>query len=310
MIVHPKVSWLRLLFTLRGSSIRRDWQRIAAATLLSVAVTWAGIHYELKSWSLTVTPFTVIGLALSIFLGFRNNACYDRFWEGRKLWGRLVNVSRSLTRQLLTMTEPSDATSTQAEFQKETVIRLTGYVFALKHHLRATDPYEDLHGRFSEEELQQVRSKHNIPLALQQIIAGRVERTWKDGGIHDWHMPVFEGSLTEITAIQGGCERILNTPVPFTYTVLIHRVVAFYCFALPFGIWNTVGVLSPLVVFLVSHAFFGLDVIGDEIEDPFGTDINDLPLDTISRTIEINLLDLLNEPDVPALPKPVDGVLN
>ncbi|MDA0588093.1 MAG: bestrophin family ion channel [Planctomycetota bacterium] len=309
MIVHPRVSWLRLLFTFRGSSLRRDWYRIAAATLLSVVVSWVGMRYDLKSWSLTVTPFTVIGLALSIFLGFRNNACYDRFWEGRKLWGQLVNVSRSLTRQLLTLTVSGSAESTQEEYQKQTVLRLAGYVYSLKHHLRTTDPTGDLQNRFSEAELQTVHDQHNIPLALLQIIARRIERTWKDGGLNDWNMQSVEGSLTEITAIQGGCERILNTPVPFTYTVLIHRVVAFYCFALPFGIWDTVGALSPLVVFLISHAFFGLDVIGDEIEDPFGTDINDLPLDTITRTIEINLLDLLDEPNVPDLPEPVDGVL-
>lgn len=310
MIVRTGGSWLQLLFTIRGSSVRRDWHRIAAATLLSVVVTWAGFQYDLKSWSLTVTPFTVIGLALSIFLGFRNNACYDRFWEGRKLWGKLVNVSRSLTRQLLTLTVPGSAESTQVEFQKQTILRLAGYVYSVKHHLRSTDPFEELQGRFSDEELQQVRGQQNTPLALLQIIAKRISQTWKDGGINDLNMPVLDASLTEIIAIQGGCERIRNTPVPFTYTVLIHRVVAFYCFALPFGIWDTVGVLSPLVVFLISHAFFGLDVIGDEIEDPFGTDINDLPLDTITRTIEINLLDLLNEPNVPDLPQPVDGVLN
>lgn len=309
MIVRPKVSWLRLLFTLRGSSLRRDWHRIAAATLLSIVVTWTGLHFELHSFSLTVTPFTVIGLALSIFLGFRNNACYDRFWEGRKLWGALVNVSRSLTRQLLTLTEANSEEETQAEFRRGTIIRLAGYVYALKHHLRITEPFEDLKGRFPDDEIERAREQHNIPLGLVQIIGERIRATWKAGGIHDWHMPVFEGSLTEITAIQGGCERIRNTPVPFTYTLLIHRVVAFYCFALPFGIWDTVGVLSPLVVFLISHAFFELDAIGDEIEDPFGLDMNDLPLDTISQTIEVNLLDLMDEPNVPDLPKPVDGVL-
>lgn len=309
MIVRPKVSWLRLLFTLRGSSLRRDWHRIAAATLLSVVVTWAGQHYELQKYSLTVTPFTVVGLALSIFLGFRNNACYDRFWEGRKLWGALVNVSRSLTRQLLLMTVPNSEEETQDKYQRGTILRLAAYVYSLKHHLRTSDPFEELQGRLPEEELDRLRKQHNVPLGIVQIMGERIRATWKAGGIHDWHMSIFEGSLTEITAIQGGCERIRSTPVPFTYTLLIHRVVAFYCFALPFGIWDSVGSLSPLVVFLISHAFFELDAIGDEIEDPFGLDMNDLPLDTISRTIETNLLDLLEDPNVPDLPQPVDGVL-
>jgi ion channel-forming bestrophin family protein len=122
-------------------------------------------------------------------------------------------------------------------------------------------------------------------------------------------MPVFEKSLTEMTTIQGGCERIDNTPVPFAYTTLIHRIVGFYALLLPFGIVNDVQWMTPLVVFMICHAFFGLDEIGDEIEEPFGIEPQDLPLAAISRTIEINLLQYLDEPDVPPMLEPVGRVL-
>ena len=109
--------------------------------------------------------------------------------------------------------------------------------------------------------------------------------------------------------MQGGCERIKNTPILFTYNVLIHRIVAGYCFAIPFGLVETLGVLTPVVVALIAYGFFGLDAIGDEVEQPFELDDNDLPLDAISRTIEINLLESIGEQDIPPPLQPVDGVL-
>ena len=106
-----------------------------------------------------------------------------------------------------------------------------------------------------------------------------------------------------------GHDRIKNTPIPFSYTVLIHRIVASYCMFLPFGIVDTMGIMTPVVVLLISHAFFGLDAIGDEIEEPFGIQPNDLPLFTISRNIEVNLLELLGDHDTPTRIAPKGGVL-
>lgn len=124
------------------------------------------------------------------------------------------------------------------------------------------------------------------------------------------HLPVLEGSLTEITGVQGGCERIKATPIPASYTVLIHRIVATYAFALPLGIVDTVHLWTPVVVLLIAYAFYGLDAIGDEIEDPFGRDPNDLPLSTLSRMIEVNLRQRLRESDVPELLRPQRGILD
>jgi putative membrane protein len=121
-------------------------------------------------------------------------------------------------------------------------------------------------------------------------------------------VPVFEASLSELTNIQGACERIKNTPIPFAYTVFIHRIVAAYCLFLPLGVVGDIHYMTPLVVLLISYAFFGLDELGDEIEDPFGTDLNDLPLAALSRAIEINLRQLIEEKEVPEFHQPIDGV--
>ena len=312
MIVKRELSWLKLLFSIRGSSLNVTWRRIVVFTLISILVTWIEIHYELdQRFSLTAEPFTMIGLALGIFLGFRNNAAYDRFWEGRKLWGQLVNTSRSFTRQVLTLIAPRDgqAPAGLREFQEDLIRRMIAYVHALRHHLRGSNPDEDLSRFLAAADIVKLHLHQNLPVAILQQMGERVRQAWDEGWISEYHLPILEQSLTSLTDIQGGCERIKNTPIPYAYTVLIHRLVAFYCFFLPFGIVKTVGPLTPIVTLLISHAFFGLDEIGDEIEDPFDTDPHALPLEAISRTIEINLLQAIDAGEVPEMLQPEQGVL-
>jgi len=189
------------------------------------------------------------------------------------------------------------------------VYRVIGFVHALRHHLRDSDPFQELASFLPPEELVSLRAARNVPLAILQTLGERSVWARRQGWVNDLLVPVMESSLTELTNLQSACERIKNTPIPFTYTVLSHRIVAFFCFFLPFGIVDTVGVFTPVVVFLVSHAFFGLDAIGEEVEDPFGLEPHNLPLTALSRTIEVNLRQLLGEDEVPPFLRPVDGVL-
>ena len=140
-----------------------------------------------------------------------------------------------------------------------------------------------------------------------QTLRGAHDRGW----IHAYHLPVLEGSLTELAGVQGGCERIKATPIPFSYNILLHRIVFVYCFFLPFGLVSIEGLgpFTPAVVLMVSYAFFGLDAVGDEIENPFGEDDNDLPLSAITRMIEVNLRQRMGEEELPPLKKPVKRVL-
>ncbi len=311
MIVKQNTPWLMMLFSIRGSDLRFTWRRIIAMTLISIFVTWFEIHYGLEQFSLTSEPFTMIGLALSIFLGFRNNAAYDRFWEGRKLWGRLVNTSRSFTRQVLTLICPKNQPVSPEirEFQEDLVDRMIAYVHAFRHHLRMTEPFEELRKYLTAGEVAALEHHVNVPIAILQDMGQRLRQAWDRGWITEYHLTIIEASLTDLTDIQGGCERIKNTPIPYAYTVLIHRLVAFYCFFLPFGIVKSVGPLTPVVVLLISHAFFGLDEIGDEIEDPFDTDPQALPLAALSRMIEINLLQAIDAEDIPEMLQPEHSIL-
>lgn len=322
MLILDRRSWLAQVFQLRGTTFAVTWKRVGVAFLVAEGVTYASSH--LQDWTPKLTPlaFSLIGLALSIFLGFRNNTSYDRFWEGRKLWGRMVNVSRTFTRQVLTLVGPrmvdeekNHALSADERVELEAIHRKlilaqAGYVHAFRHHLREEDALAELEGMVPPELLAELEPELNRPIAILQWMGDQLRALYDRGWIHPMHLPVLEDSLTEMTGVQGACERIKSTPIPGSYTVLMHRIVLLYCIGLPFGIVDQVGGWTPVVVTLVAYAFYGLEAVGTEIEDPFGKEPNDLPLSALSRMIEVNLRQRLGPDEaLPPLLKPENGVL-
>jgi putative membrane protein len=319
MYVPDGRSWIAIVFQLRGTALPRIWHRIAFVTATATLLTYVHERYPGSFVTLTTTPFLLIGVPLGVFLGFRNNTSYDRFWEGRKLWGSLVNTSRSFTRQVLTFIEakPEDggaepdagAMRAVSRLQREVVHETIAYVHAFRMALRDEPPFETLRTLLPSEVVDALRDERNVPIAILQRIGSRLQEARRRGWLDPLHAPLLEGSLTAFTDIQGGCERIKATPVPFSYTVFLHRIVAIYCFLLPFGIVDTIGPLTPVVVAFIAYAFFALDSIGGEIENPFGLDVNDLPLYQISRLIETNLRQRLGESALPEPVRPHEGIL-
>ena len=313
MIVDRQGSWLSLVLRYRGSVLPSIAPRVLVATGVAIFVSVVWPAWDLDRFSLTLAPFSLIGVALSIFLGFRNNTSYDRFWEGRKLWGRLVNASRTWARQVRTLVGPLDGDEGDelATLQRRLIERQIAYVHALRLHLRdrARDVATEATAGLDEGEPARLATSTNAPSALAHRTGLLVRAAYDAGRVHPMHLPVLEGTLTELLGIQGGCERIRATPIPFSYTVLTHRIVGLYCLALPFGVHDAAGDFTPAVVAMVAFAFYGLDAIGDQIEDPFGTDDNDLPLDYLSTMIEGNLREVLGD-ELPGLTQPKDGVLS
>lgn len=309
MIVKDKVAWPRLLFYFRGTSLERTWPRILVVTVVSVVVTYVELYYNIENYTLTTTPFTLIGIALGIFLGFRNNAAYDRFWEGRKLWGALVNTARTLARQAYSLIDGAHDDKALQQFREAFVRRVIAFVHAMRCHLRHEDPAAEIQKFLSAADCSAVLASTHRPLTILQQLGRDLAYARNQGWLHELNLPFIDAQLVELSNILGACERINNTPIPFTYSILIHRIVAVYCLFLPFGLVEISGVLTPIVVLFISYAFFELDAIGDEIENPFGKDPNDLPLSTISRTIEINLLELINSPEKPEPLKPKNNIL-
>ncbi|MGE5518126.1 MAG: bestrophin family protein [Bacteroidota bacterium] len=303
MIVRDRPSALQLFIIIRGSILPRIAGPLLATIGIAVAVTM--LHGQLFDTKITLTPipFSLIGLALAIFLGFRNSASYDRWWEGRRLWGDLLIRSRSLTRLWLNHVRP--AGDGEAERQ---IGRLIAFAYALKHALRGAG--EERAAAFqSDADLAAPAYAVNPPDHILRRFSATVAQAAAEGRVSAMMAAEMEETLTGLAAIQAGCERIRSTPLPFAYTLMLHRTAYLYCLMLPFGLVDSIGFATPLVVGLISYTFFGLDALGDEIEEPFGILPNDLPLDSLCRRLEIDLRAARGERDLPDAPKPVDFCL-
>jgi len=310
MIVRDRPSPLRLFLVMRGSVLPSIWKSLLFTTLLAVAVTLTGGMVKGHRLTLSAIPFTLMGLPLAIFLGFRNNAAYDRYWEGRKQWGDLIARSRNLARQCLGLVDvdaPLAAADPGAgDVRARMLRRAIGFAHALRHHLRKSDPQRDLAPWLAPGEWARVRLLPNLPQALMLEMGADLGRCLRERRIDPHLAPSLDATLTAMTGIAAACERIRGTPIPFSYTLLLHRTAYLYCVLLPFGLVDAIGDLTPVVTALVAYTFFGLDALGDEIEEPFGDSDHDLPLDAICRTIEIDLRAALGERELPPPLQPVD----
>ncbi|WP_126653546.1 bestrophin family protein [Chryseobacterium aureum] len=289
MIVRQRTNWLKMLFIWRGSVLKKIVAQLAIITLFSLAIYFfKGRIFDYKV-HLNPTIFTLIGLALAIFMGFCNSASYDRFWEGRKLWGLLVIETRSLTRQILSFVNDS---SPDAQEEKHKMIKLiSAFGWSLNFQLRDKTGTEHLERLLSPEQLEQVKHKKFIPSIILGFIADWLYEQHKKGNIDTIVMTSMDHQLNQFSSISGGCERIYNTPLPFAYSILLHRTVYLYCFWLPFGLVDSLGWMMPLIVLLISYTFIALDAIIQEIGEPFGEEENDLALNSICRTIEFSIFE-------------------
>ena len=308
MIVRDRPSGLKMFLVMRGSVLGRIRQKLLVTTLLAVVVTLSHGAILHQKITLTTIPFTLIGLPLAIFLGFRNNSAYDRYWEGRKLWGEIVFSTRNFARQCLSLVASAPAPALEAagtEIRSRMIYRAIAYAHALRHQLRDSDSRPDVEPLLAPDEWRGYQAAAHKPNFLMDRMGADLRRCMDEGRIDGCLAASIDSTLCLLSAACAACERIKSTPIPFSYTLLLHRTAYFYCFLLPFGLVDTIGFMTPFVVAIVAYTFFGLDALGDEIEEPFGLAPNDLPLDTICRTIEINLRASLGETDLPPVLQPV-----
>ncbi|MFC5549962.1 bestrophin family protein [Massilia aerilata] len=299
MIVRDRPSPLRLFLVMRGSVLPNIWKSLLGTTLLAAAVTWTHGSLWGHKIALGAIPFTLMGLPLAIFLGFRNNAAYDRYWEGRKQWGELVTRSRNLARQCLSLVDECAA-------RERMIRRAIAFAHALRHRLRGSDPAADVQPWLGKEEWARLQSLPNLNHALMLEMGADLSRCLREHRIEPVLATSLDASLSAMNGAAAACERIRGTPIPFSYTLLLHRTAYLYCWLLPFGLVDSIGDLTPVVTLLVAYTFFGLDALGDEIEEPFGTSDHDLPLEAICRTIEIDLRAALGDTELPPPLLPVD----
>ncbi len=312
MITLSRPRGLHLFFTLRGSILPRVARSLALCVAVAALVTFT--HGVLFHWKVTLTavPFSIIGLALAICLGFRNNVAYDRYWEGRKLWGELVHRSRNLARQLqgLTLVDLPARFDDLADPRTAMLRRAIAHAHALRHELRDSDATADVAPWLSQAELEEFGASRLGSEWLLRRNGQDLGALMRAGRLDARLAAEIDATLSAMTAVAAGCERIRSTPVPFAYTLLLHRTATLYCYLLPFGLVDTIGVMTPFVVAIVAYTFFGLDAVGDEIEEPFGLAVHHLPLTALCRAIEVNLREALGETELPPALAPVDHRLD
>ena len=298
MIRRP-IEPLKMLFVVQGSYFKRLIVPQVLLFIFSFLIYFYQTHIATEPVPLNPSVFAILGISLAIFHGFCNNAAYDRFWEGRKLWGTLVWLSRNIARQVMTLPNVSMA-------EKQAFIRhQIAFVHSLRQQLRSEDNTANLQRLLTVEEQQAVVGQNFIALRLTQIM-GQMLANWQtEQKIDVWQWQSLDTTLGEIAHVQAGCERINNTPIPYAYFVLLHRTVYLYCFMLPFGLGNTIGWVTPFVVSFVGYTFMALNEIVDEISEPFGTGENELPLGMMCDTIETQLAMLSHQQFAPEQKPPV-----
>ena len=240
-----------------------------------------------KDFHSTIAMHSLLGIVLGLFLVFRTNSAYDRWWEGRKLWGQMVNNSRNLSFKINAFL-PKDDLENRKYFGQ----MIPNFVISVKDHLRndvKINSLEKTDDNFSEK----LKNVKHIPNILSSMLYGRVNELYVKKAISGDQLLLIDRELKEFSDILGGCERIKNTPIPYSYSMYIKKFIFIYIITLPFGFVTQTEYITIPIVVLISFVMFSVELIAEEIEDPFGNDINDLPTDELAIKIRDNVREIL-----------------
>lgn len=293
MIIRPEQHWFLRLFDWHGSVLSKIVFRLLLNVVMSVIAIISYQWYEQLGIHLTVAPFSLLGIAIAIFLGFRNSAGYNRFVEARNLWGTVLIAQRTLVRQL------KNILPAESESHQRLVSYLVAFSWSLKHQLRKTDPGADLARLLPPQTVTEILAS-SMPTNRILLLAGdELGRLRAEGKMSDITFGMMDNKLDELGHALGGCERLASTPVPFAYTLILQRSVYLFCTLLPFALVGDLHYMTPFVSVFISYTFLSWDSLAEELEDPFGTAANDLPLNAMCNTIERNLLDMTGQHPLP-----------
>ncbi|MBW4446786.1 MAG: hypothetical protein KME38_07900 [Spirirestis rafaelensis WJT71-NPBG6] len=285
-----KIYWLKLAFQLKGSVVSAIYKKVIAYGFFGIFVS---LLYDLKlPVSQPIFESVIPSIVLGLLLVFRTNTAYDRFWEGRKCWGSMVNDTRNLARQIwvsIDEIKPEDK-----ENKIAVLYLLVGFSVATKLHLRGEPVNSELEELIGPFRYLKLKTINNPPLNIAFWIGDYLQKQYKRNCLNNYQLIAIQELLNNLVNNLGACERILKTPIPLAYAIHLKQLLLLYCFLLPFQLVESLGWWAGLITALVSFTLFGIEAIGLEIENPFGYDANDLPLETICNTMKRNINDLIN----------------
>ena len=292
-------------------------------TLAWAAAVWLLFHFtQWKEMALNFTPIGVLGSALAIFVAFRNNSAYARWWEARTLWGGIVNSSRVLARLVVTFTDshahqPNYDKQRSENFKKSLIYKQIAWSHALRLQLRGQNNWQELAPFLAAAELEELASKDHKPNHLQLLMGRQIYEAMANGVLGGFDSFQMEGQLLALANYQGGAERIKNTPLPRQYDFFTRIFVLLFATLLPFGLLGFflsenmlpfAWLVVPLSV-LIAGVFVVMERTGAANEDPFENKVTDVAMTSICNTIERNLREMLGERDLPKKLEAVDGYL-
>jgi putative membrane protein len=287
MIDYDAHDWRSHLFDIRGSMVREIIYRVLGTTGWAIVVGLFNEYFIRKTIPSVVHG--LVGTALGLLLVFRTNASYDRFWEGRKLWGGIVNETRNLARLSKVLIGARDP-----HLHGEIVRWTIAFCYAAMHSLRGRKDIGPMADVLPKGSVRCALDAQHTPLWIATRITQLINEARKKSSIDTIQAQALDNNTQLLIDYLGGCERIVKTPLPFAYVVHLRRALILYTFTLPFALLKDLGWVMVPAVFIVSYIFFGIEEIGVQIEDPFGHDDNDLPLERICSTIENNLLAMID----------------
>lgn len=277
------------------------WKPLAFLFIWDVIVT---VFYYFVPFKAPPLPLTLFGSALALFLGFRDNSAYERWWEARQLWGAMINASRSLARAARNFLPDPVA----LDMKRTIVLRQIAYVNALRCQLRRQPADGEVLRFLSKGEADFALARTNIANGLLDGTGRRIDIARREGWIDTIQQAQMESVLVDIANAQGGMERIKNTPLPNQYRFFPTLFTHMFCVLLPIGLVETLGFATPLGSTVAGLMFLAVLQIGDDLVDPFANTVHDVPLSAMCRTIEIDLLQAIGD-EAPSPAEPVDGVL-
>jgi putative membrane protein len=296
MIHYDSRRWSQVVLRFyRSTVLRRLALAIALISAYSGGIVAAIRGGHLPAVDFPPTFFPLCGILLSLLLAFRTNTAYDRWWEGRKLWGGLVNSSRNLAAQLDAVLPP-DATEERWAFAAD----LAAFASAMKSSLR-DEPFAPEPGDYDAATIETLGRRMHVPGAISARLMARVYALAKAGRIRGDELITLGPSMTSLLDLVGGCERIRATPIPFSYDSYIKHLVVWFSAILPFGLHKDFGLLTIPASAIAFAALAGLEMLAVDIEDPFGSDSNDLPTGKLASMIRRDVRELLLGPDPRAL---------
>lgn len=256
-------------------------------------------RFNLKDMQIPLSVPMIMGTVISLLLAFRSNQAYDRWWEARTIWGAIVNDSRSLTRQILSFMDDQYKTEEIINFRERMVKRQIAWCYALSQSLRGLDAKEGLDKHLSKREINFVLRYVNIPMGLLELHARDLNYALKQEWINEYQQVELDRTLSRLCDAMGKCERIKNTVFPATYSLYIHFSMNFFILLLPFALIEDFGILEIPMVVAIAASFLLIEKMAIHLQDPFDNKPTDTPMTAISRNIERDLKQMLNENHLP-----------